>query len=335
MDKKIEYIGSFPPPYGGVSVKNQLLYETLSASFNVYRNNTRNKTLNQVRNIIDIIARRRTFIIGVSASRGKSQLITSIMFFFNKASMKKSIYFMMGGLESKKISENKKLKTRYKLYKKIFVETESMKRELSAAGLKNVSIFPNCRTRPKHEFDLKVSDGGRLKCVFFSNIQLIKGVDNIIEAAKVLPEIDFYFYGHIDKDLEERFTKAILESKNIKYMGVFDGKKNDVYLEMHQYDVLLFPTRWKNEGVPGVLVEAKIAGLAEIVSDIAYNRDLVSNNISGIVLQENTVKCLRESIELLNRDRELLAYLKKKSLLSAGSYYIDNNMKEIAEILEN
>lgn len=88
-------------------------------------------------------------------------------------------------------------------------------------------------------------------------------------------------------------------------------------MELRKYDILLFPTKWEIEGVPGILVEGKIAGLAEIVSDKSYNAELIHDNKEGIVLHENSVDDLVETLVTLNNDKETLLRLKKGSPDSA------------------
>ena len=104
--------------------------------------------------------------------------------------------------------------------------------------------------------------------------------------------------------------------------------------ELRQYDVLLFPTRWKDEGVPGVLVEGKIAGIAEIVSDTCYNAELISDGTDGVILKENNVSCLAEEINKMDSDREYLQRLKEGSRISAERFYIDNYIEEIIDALK-
>ena len=84
--------------------------------------------------------------------------------------------------------------------------------------------------------------------------------------------------------------------------------KNNVYEKLHEYDILLFPSRWKGEGVPGILIESKMAGIVPIVSDHLYNSEIVLNNIEGIVLEKKdiglqmskTIKKLLECEDIYN-----------------------------------
>lgn len=332
--KTIKYIGGFPPPYGGVTVKNDLIYSELSKRIAVVRNVGKNRLICQMKDILNVLFLRRALIIGVSASRGKSGFITKMLYQFNRKTMRKSIYFMMGGLEAGRIADSLNHIKMYSNYARVYVETAAMKECLVNVGLSNCFLFPNCRKRPISEYLINRNYEKRLSCVFFSNIQIVKGVDTVLKVAEKLINVDFYFYGYIDKEIKEEFIAKCNTANNVFYKGIFDGKTHDVYEELRQYDVLVFPTRWKNEGVPGVLVEGKIAGLAEIVSDMCYNAELVIDGTEGVILKENSVSCLAEEIDKMDSDREYLQRLKEGSRSSAERFYIDNYIEEIIDALK-
>lgn len=330
----VRYLGSFPPPYGGVTVKNNLLFEELSNQVTIYRKLGKNKVINEIKNIIDIIFWNGPFIVGISASRGKSALISKWLYLINKKSMRKSLYFMMGGLEAGDIAKDNIRLKQYAKYKRIYVETNSMAQSLKGAGLCNVAVFPNCRKRPLIELNIKENTEARLKCVFFSNIQRVKGVNVILEVAEQLQNVDFYFYGYIEDGYSEEFNRKIGSIKNAFYKGVFKGKTEEAIKELNEFDVLLFPTQWKNEGVPGVLVEGKIAGLSEIVTNICYNAEIVKDGVEGILIEPDSAESLQEAIEALDNDREKLQKLKENSQKSAERFYIDNYVDDIIKLLK-
>jgi len=241
---------------------------------------------------------------------------------------------MMGGTEAKRIAENADEIEWYRHYKKIYAETESMVRILKNAGLNNAEWFPNCRNRYSKAPVWNGQQGKRLQCVFFSLIERQKGIDLIIEAAKATPDIDYYFYGVINPEDEVYFKKMVEDAGNIFYKGVFVGNNEETYEELRKYDVLLFPTRWKTEGVPGIIVEAKMAGIAAIVSNQSYNAELVKDNVEGIVLRENTTEALLEAVERIDMDRALLERLKQNSYKSSAKYCIENYTDNIINALK-
>ena len=116
---------------------------------------------------------------------------------------------------------------------------------------------------------------------------------------------------------------------------MFEGASGDVYAELGKYDVLLLPTRCKTEGLPGILIEAKIAGLPCVISDINYNREVVTDGVDGVILSEDTAQALVRAIRILDDDRNLLFAMKHSSRETAAQYYIDvcaeNVIKDLLE----
>ena len=221
----------------------------------------------------------------------------------------------------------------FSMYRHLYVETERMRLALRSLGLENVSVFPNCRKRPGREYS-PAETGRQMRCVFFSLISPDKGSDLVLEAAKALPDVLFDFYGHIEPGYEEPFRKQIDGLPNAVYHGLFKTEGENVYDKLHEYDLLLLPTKCKTEGVPGVLVEAKIAAVPAVVSDIAYNAEIIEDGRNGTVLSSNDAAALTQAIAQLDVDRETLYHLKTGAKTSAEQYYIETYLPEILGMLE-
>lgn len=333
---KVRYIGSFPPPYGGVTIKNKLLADTLSEHVKIIKaKEGMAGKLGQIKMILQALIPGQTLIVGISARGKKSLLVTKLLYHFNRKTMNRSLYFMMGGTESNRIAGNPKEIRLYSEYKRLYVETKSMAGSLKQVGMNNVSIYPNCRKRTDKIIPaFQMERRGRLKCLFFSIIMPEKGADVILDVAERLPYVDFQFYGEINAEYEDTFLYKVSELTNVKYGGVFKGTSEQVYEELALYDILLLPTRCPTEGIPGILVEAKISGLPCVVSDNCYNKELVEDGVEGLVLERCTMDCLRTTIDKLDRDRNLLRSLGIGSYHSAERYYIDNYIDRIVSELK-
>ena len=169
-------------------------------------------------------------------------------------------------------------------------------------------------------------------CFLFS-IQPQKGADLVFEVAKQTPEIKYVFYGVVAEEYKEEFLHALEQVNNVEYYGIFSGIPDEVYNELSKYDVLLFPTKWDIEGVPGILVEAKIAGISCVVSSKSYNGEIIRNRIEGIVLENNTAAELAQALRELDKDRTLLGALKENNAKSSDQYHIDNYISGICKML--
>ena len=172
-----------------------------------------------------------------------------------------------------------------------------------------------------------------LKCVFFSSICEMKGCMEIIEAAKKCPSVLFYFYGFVNKEFQKYFYENVESLPNVYYKGVFQGSNLETYVELSEYDVLLLPTKYTTEGVPGIIVEAKICGLSIIASGNSHNKELIINNEEGLILKENNTDELFKAIQTYDKDRSLLQIHKENSKKSAERFYIDNYIGNIKKQL--
>lgn len=327
----VVYIGAFPPGYGGVTIKNQNLFIALEQEIPIKKvdlNRVKRKDIREIcRLVFHLLNPRNRFVVGVSGKTTRKRF-TQMLYYFNRRAMKKSIIIIMGGTAAHDMSTDPEYKKCAMGYKKIYVETQSMKAEMDVAGFENVDVYPNGRFRPQKVIELKAEDK-KLRCVFFSLIQPEKGVDLVLKAAEVLPGVDFAFYGKIIDGFKENFINNVDRLPNASYRGVFKGTSEEVYAELSQYDVLLLPTRWVAEGVPGILVEGKIAGLTEIVTNHNYNAEIVKNGQDGIVLKNNTVEDLIEAILYLQENPDVLREMKLNSRKSAEKYYIENSIHAI------
>lgn len=182
--------------------------------------------------------------------------------------------------------------------------------------------------------DNRCSKECKLKCLFLSNVQPEKGVDWIIEAASALQTlIDLDIYGVIPDNYKVEFFGLIKNLNNVRYKGIYTGSTLELYKLLSSYDLILLPTRWENEGVPGVLIEAKMAGVPVIVTDHRYNKEIVDCYLDGIVLDNNTVDMLIESIKICACDRNLLNGLKYGCKYHRSEYIIDTYLNDIISCL--
>lgn len=325
----IYYVGSFPPPYGGVTIKNALLYEALEAEHGkglrkLDAAKAKRKPW-QLLKLLGLLLGNHTFLIGTAHRKG----ITWFLHRFNRKAMGRSLLLVMGGQFADLAAENKRLCRQLTCYRQIFVETASMQQTLNQAGLSNVSVLPNCRKGSS--ITAIRPTGESLRCLFFSRISPDKGVDLILQAAGSDLSVDLY--GEIDPDYRETFLNALEGRSNLRYRGVFKADHQKLYEKLHEYDVLLFPTRWKAEGIPGILVEAKMAGLPAIVSDIRFNKEIVEDGVSGLVLPENTAENLRRAIDRLAASPALTDKLKQGALASAKNYLLETHLHTLMKWL--
>ena len=295
------FICELPPPYGGVTIKNNYIIQKIFDTYDVKiidLMKCKKKKFFIFKTMFDIIKAYvdKSIVIYGSGSYKRLEILLNVQNLIGgRKSLQKTVNVVMGGMFYNTLLKNTRFSKIVSKLKINLVETRGMKKQLEELNIKNVDIFPNAKSI-NNSLSAKQRTGRerKIKCLFFSQISCEKGVDEIIKMNSLFSHqdkkcISIDFYGHIVDDFKEKFEKFIDENNNVTYQGVFDATKNNVYEKLHEYDILLFQSRWKGEGVPGVLIESKMAGIVPIVSNHLYNSEIVLNNIEGIVLEKKDI----------------------------------------------
>ena len=94
-------------------------------------------------------------------------------------------------------------------------------------------------------------------------------------------------------ELEDRLMRLVDEldlNKNVKFLGY----RTDIEDVLSISDCFIFPSL--QEGLPVAILEAMVAGLPVICSDIRGNRDLIKAGKSGYVVEHQSIKKYAECI---------------------------------------
>ncbi len=83
------------------------------------------------------------------------------------------------------------------------------------------------------------------------------------------------------------------------------GRREDVAQLLAESDVLLFTSRPEGEGLPGVLIEAALAALPIVATDVPGVADVVLHDVSGTICAVGDVEAFVDAAERLLRDGQL------------------------------
>lgn len=336
------FIGEFPPPYGGVTIKNKMIINFIHDDIKLIVINIYDykKHLYKIPKLISLLIDAKKKKLKIYMGNGsllRLHLLLLIIYFIGGSQMlgRTSNYIMGGQLKD----YCKKHKSCLKLMKKtkiMFVELQTMIEEFNSLGLNNTFFFPNCKdgskSKPTHRLD---KDTG-LRLLFFSGINREKGVPVLFEVADLLKKNHIKYsldlYGGMDSTYEEEFYEKLKKYPEFKYCGVFDVLKYDLYENMNKYDMLLFPTRWKGESLPGVLVESKMSGIPALVTDHRYNGEIVIDGKEGVVVKGDLASGFAEAIINIYNNEDYYKILAKGAYESRLRYDIHTYIHKIKEI---
>ena len=150
----------------------------------------------------------------------------------------------------------------------------------------NLFIVPNF-VDEKIILDKKIVRNHLSKIVFVGHLVKQKGIQEIIELAKLFPDVEFVIVGGFTEDYPEKsiFPKNVDVTGNLPF--------DLVIKRLDEADVFLFPTY--TEGFSNALLEAMARGLPVIASNVGANRDMIEN-YGGIIVDSNEVNELAEAI---------------------------------------
>ena len=141
----------------------------------------------------------------------------------------------------------------------------------------------------------EVKDKNRVRVLWLARVTGVKNPQRVVEIAKRLPEVDFYLAG--GGDLLERIKNQA--PRNLKVLGWQDAKSilpiADIFLSTSE-----------NEGMPIALIEAQIAAIPVVATNVGSVPEVILHNKSGLI-------CSKSNDELVSAIKKLA---KSKSLRS-------------------
>lgn len=99
------------------------------------------------------------------------------------------------------------------------------------------------------------------------------------------------------------------------------GQRLDIAELMQDADVFVFTSDREGEGLPGVLIEAALCGLAIVATDVPGVRDVLTDGSSGLVVAEGDVEALTDAIGQLAANHHL-----RSEMAAAGRRHALENL---------
>jgi len=160
----------------------------------------------------------------------------------------------------------------------------------------------------------RVQDKKRIRVLWLARVTGVKNPQRVIEIAKQLPEIDFYLAG--GGDLLERIKKQA--PKNLKVLGWQDAKSvlpiADIFLSTSE-----------NEGMPIALIEAQLAAIPVVVTNVGSVPEVILHNKSGIICSKSNDELIA-AIKKLAQSKTLRSKFGKAGRAYALKSFSEKNL---------
>lgn len=325
----------------GQEAKVNNIYRELALVYsesNIYRINTDKSILNILllpfRIFYGLLISRNFLML---PSKKGIKVTTPFVMVFNELFKRKLFYLVIGGWLRFFLEYNPSLKRMLLKFDGIFVETTTLKKQLMEIGFNNIFIMPNFKRIMILSDDCFYKTYEKpYKVCTFSRVDRNKGIE---DAVKIVNDInkeygeDIYhldIYGKIEKGQEEWFEKLKSEfDSSIKYVGLVDSEKTTEVLR--DYFILLFPTQYFTEGLPGTIIDAFSAGIPVVSSKWESFEDVIDDNINGFGYEFNNVNEMRSILIRLAEDPNVVLKMKSQCIKKARNYLPEEVVKVLTE----
>lgn len=101
----------------------------------------------------------------------------------------------------------------------------------------------------------------------------------------------------------ELYSELKRQYRDVFWLGAVEHKK--VISLLNETDIFVLPTDYP-EGFPTGVLEAAMCGCCIITTDAGGTKELIANHSYGILMKENSVKELKENLERLLNNKEMI-----------------------------
>ena len=272
---------------------------------------------------IEVIKAVRKYEIIIMLPAHKGVHVFSFLLRFFKRKKTKLFYSVIGGWLPRLVEKAPLLRLRLKKFDGIWVETESMLKNLENKGFKNIRVIPNFKNiTPISEDEIHDYNAYPYKFCTFSRVCEEKGITDIIKAFNIINKNNVIakldIYGVIADNYRLKFEKLIKENMNfIEYKGMVLSDKGVETIK--NYYMLIFPTKFYTEGIPGTIIDAFYAGVPILSSKWESCSDILDDT-NSIVYEFNNFSALIEKLEFCINNPKKINLMKKNCLRSGNKY---------------
>lgn len=286
-------------------------------------------------NLISLVLSCKNIII--LPAHNSLRIFAPLLAFVNSFYHRKLHYVVIGGWLPEFVAKRKFLRKALMKFDCIYVETNTMKNKLEAMGFTNIVLLPNCKELDVIQAEeLVYVQKEPFKLCTFSRVMKEKGIEDAVNAVKAVNDAigrDVYtldIYGQVDKEETDWFAKLQTKFPDyVKYKGIVPFDKTTEVLK--DYFLLLFPTKFYTEGIPGTIIDAYAAGVPVVCSRWQSFADLVDDSV-GYGYEFSSEEALGNLLrKIYFEDIDKILAMKKACIVKSRQYMPE----KVVEILIN
>lgn len=246
-------------------------------------------------------------------------------------------------LHGKGIEEESKNYFKRKIYKFVFKKTsvillsKMLSYDIKKIHTGDIYYIPNGVEVNEQKEVLITSE--TIKVLYLSNLVITKGILDLIDAFELMKDTHINYQLDIignSADISINELKTIVEKRNLTHLINVIGPKygEEKWKALYESDIFVFPTYFKNECFPLVILEAMQTGNAIISTNNGAIEEIIKN--CGIVIPKNSPKDIAIALHELLIDKERIEDLKEKSKIEYHEKFtLEIFEKNLIKILES
>jgi glycosyltransferase involved in cell wall biosynthesis len=354
-DRPVLVIGPLPPPFGGARVSFKLFLDFLKnysdSSIKYFDLPIRTKISDNLigkvdhfktiiglfRSILTIPVCRSVVIFG---SRGFCFSYGIFICVLSEILGKHSYVRFFGGRPIPYLKKYPKViqKTIFwglRYARRISIETKIGAYEFPEFLHTKFEVIPGYRNRMPTETSSQSVFDSCIRFVYVGGISVEKGIDILLESfSKLLDqaEEDGSFELHLYGGGSGILIEAVEKDSDVFYHGQIENL--ELRRQLASYDVFVFPSVYDNEGHPGVLIEALMAGLPIISTNQPVIREFLFDDINCLLIEPGNIDALCAAMTRMANDPTLRGKFSKASLETSSMFDAAKVLPKLAKTFE-
>lgn len=272
-------------------------------------------------------------IIVIVSEKGRRKLFP-ILYHAHRLLGKAIYHCAIGGRLANELENNPGIGRYLNGFQINWVESIWLARRLKDMGILNAAYFPNFKALTPLKTPSEALQSEPFRFCMFSRIMAKKGVCEAVaaveqvnaRAGKIRATLDIY--GPVDPGFKDEFERLISGRENwCRYRGVVEPHQSVAVLK--DYYMLLFPTGFRHEGMPGTIIDAMMAGLPVIAREWQYCREMIEDGKNGLVYDFDRPEMLASTIEYAVNHPESILPMRRQCLIKAEAYRADRAAEDM------
>lgn len=270
----------------------------------------------------------------VLVSKNGRRVLFPILAFMGRFLKKEIYHYAIGGRLADEVKSGEQSVSRINSFRANWVESETIVCSLRDLGVTNAKYIPNFKNiTPLNEQELITNFQEPYRFCTFSRVMKEKGMTDAVNAirninreyGRIIVKLDIY--GPVDNAYKAEFESILADEVAVKYCGIIPA--NESVKVLKDCFMLLFPTHYKHEGIPGTIIDALCAGVPILSRRWAYCDEMIDDGVNGYIYDFDKPELLKETIMYAISNVEQTIAMRKNCIKCAEKYSTTKVVEQI------